>query len=347
MKNPSEIPFQKLLDAILDDATPFHPRYLYRLTDLVADEVKLLANTWPRVALQRRQSILQDLQELGEDNLFLGFEAVGQIGLEDVDGRVRTLAVQLLSDYENPAYAPIFMEMSEHDPDSEARAAAAAVLGTFIYQGEVDELPAATCHAVEECLLRVLNGHDLPFVRRRALEAFGFSSRLELDALIDEACKSGETEWLVSAIIAMGRSANAQWKPQVLAYLDHLRPVVRAEAASAAGELEIAAARSKLYEMLKDDDADVRMAAIWSLSQIGGEGVRPRLEQMLEQSEDDDEADLLEAALDNLSFTENGQSFNIFDLEETNELDEEDLVYIEEEEEFGDEPEDNEEEELD
>jgi hypothetical protein len=39
MTTPADIPFQQLLDALLDVDTPFHPRFLYRLSDL--DQVDL------------------------------------------------------------------------------------------------------------------------------------------------------------------------------------------------------------------------------------------------------------------------------------------------------------------
>jgi len=53
-----------------------------------------------------------------------------------------------------------------------------------------------------------------------------------------------------------------------------------------------------------EDDDEVSGAAIWSLSQIGGEDVRTYLENLLDQSEDEEQTEFLEEALDNLSFTE-------------------------------------------
>jgi HEAT repeat protein len=114
----------------------------------------------------------------------------------------------------------------------------------------------------------------------------------------------------------MGRSANERWKSQVLARLDDLRPVVRAEAAGAAGELELQEATKPLLKMLRDDDDDVRTAAIWSLSQIGGERVAEALEILLEKTEDEDEAELLEDALDNLAFTIDMRNFTLLDIPE-------------------------------
>ena len=77
--------------------------------------------------------------------------------------------------------------------------------------------------------------------------------------------------------------------------------------------MEIKQAVLELIELLDDIDDDVRSASIWSLSQIGGEGVRHSLERLLEQVEEYDEINLLEAALDNLAFTEDLELYTLFD----------------------------------
>jgi hypothetical protein len=64
-------------------------------------------------------------------------------------------------------------------------------------------------------------------------------------------------------------------------------------------------------------------AAIWSLSQIGGEDVRLYLQNLLDNVEDDGQAAFLEEALDNLAFTEDTAIFDLlaFDADEVDELD--------------------------
>jgi HEAT repeat protein len=114
----------------------------------------------------------------------------------------------------------------------------------------------------------------------------------------------------------MGRSADERWQATVLSMLDHRLPLLRAEAARAAGELEISEASPALFELVRDPNAGVRAAAIWSLSQIGGEGVRETLENLLAEADDDEETDFLETALDNLAFTEGMPPFALFDFPE-------------------------------
>ncbi len=323
MAIPKPIPFDELIDALLDESTPFSPRYLSRLSDLEPVDSATLAKTWPNISLRRREALLEDLEEVHLADDLLSFEEVGRMALKDSAASVRRLAISILREYEPVDLLPAFVHMAEHDPDAEVRAASAAALATYIYLGEVEDISARKLKQVEECLLRLVKGTDTTLVRRRALEALGFSSRKEVNGLIESAYASPDTDWLVTAIFAMGRSANLHWSPQVLKMLDHRLPVVRAEAAGTAGELEIHSALPKLLELLEDPDLDVRMAVIWSVSQLGGEGVRATLENMLETTDDDEEANQIENALDNLDFTEEMRDLALLEiLEDGDEPDE-------------------------
>jgi HEAT repeat protein len=308
--------FQSLLDALLDEAKPLNPRYLYRLSDLESEEIAQLDKVWGRIPLWRRKALLEDLEELSQTNNLLSFEAIGRYAIRDQDPQVRCLAINLLFDYETVDLIPNFIELAQKDEDYNVRAAAAMALGQYIYLGEIEELPAKTLRKIEECLLKVLASDEAAEVRRRALESLGFSSREEVPHLIENAFRSGSREWMASALFAMGRSFDQRWKDIVLKTLDHKVPSLREEAARAAGELEIREAVPLLIELLKDSEDDVRDAAIWSLSQIGGEGVREVLEQLLDEAEEDDEISFLENALDNLSFTDDLQTFSLFEFDQ-------------------------------
>jgi HEAT repeat protein len=238
------------------------------------------------------------------------------LALKDNEPGVRKRAIQILREYELVDLLPTFVYMSEHDPDADVRSASTAALATYIYMGEVEDISPKKLLNVEECLFRLIAGTDTTLVRRRALEALGFSSRKEVVGLIEAAYASPEVDWLVTALFAMGRSANSKWNSQVLNMITHEHPQVRAEAASAAGELEIKAAVPKLLKLLKDPDIDVRMASIWALSQIGGARVRPALEAMLETTEDDDEANQIDNALENLDFTEEMNNLALLEIPE-------------------------------
>jgi HEAT repeat protein len=313
MSTTPEISIRQVIDALLDESTTFPPRYLYRFSDLVDDELAQIKSSWPSVPLWRRQALLEDIEELSEDDTLLNFEALATIALQDPDPHVRSLAVQILWEYESPELVNVFLNLMQNDTDVNVRATSASALGRFIYLGEVEDIPEEDLHRIEDALIAVLRGSDDAEVRRHALESLGFSSREEIPALIEDAFRSTDKDWVASALFAMGRSANEEWAPLVLSSLDHTFPVVRTEAVRAAGELEISEAVPQLYDLLDDSNEAVRSAAIWSLSQIGGEGVRETLEQLQEDTEDEEEADFIESALDNLTFTEDFQLFSLFD----------------------------------
>jgi HEAT repeat protein len=75
-------------------------------------------------------------------------------------------------------------------------------------------------------------------------------------------------------------------------------------------------ARPILLDLLEDEeDLEIRREEIWALAKIGGEGVRAKLEELLEVEEDDLEADFIEEALETLSFSEDVGGFSLFDID--------------------------------
>ena len=154
------------------------------------------------------------------------------------------------------------------------------------------------------------------------LESLGYSSREEISTLIREAFASPERKWKASALVAMGRSANQEWQPEVLSMLKSKYLLLQLEAARAAGELELQDAVPFLLEMLEDADDDLRRVCIWSLSQIGGEEASDILDQLYEEAEDVEELEFIESALENLSFTDGAKIMPLFNLPEDEEAEE-------------------------
>ena len=246
--------------------------------------------------------------------------------LKDPDPQVRIRAIRLLWESEDAKLVPTFLKIMNEDEDTEARAAAANALGLFVYQGELEKIPAELHHRIEDNLLKVLNSSKESLVRRRALESLGYSGRPEVVPLIENAYHDKDPDWVVSALFAMGRSSDERWKKQVLSKLHAPDEDIRSEAIHAAGELELASARPILLDSLEDEeDLELRRELIWALSKIGGEGVRSRLEEILEAEEDDEEADFIEEAMDNLAFTEDMAPFDLFDLDPDAQMHEDDL----------------------
>jgi HEAT repeat protein len=316
MSHETEIPIQELLDALLDEASILKPRYLYRLTDFEGEELASLAKIWPKISTRRRQALMEDLETLTETDYLLSFEAVSHLALNDDNPQIRVSAIRILLEFDSSDLIPLLLEWCTKDADAAIRATTATALGRFVYLGELDKLPASTLRAIENKLLQIVTGDDQELVRRRALESIGFSSRDEVPSLIQKATNRQDDAWLASALLAMGRSIDQRWNEQVRENIHHPAPLVRLEATRACGELEITDTVPALINLLDEVDDQIRLAAAWSLSQIGGQGVRKALEMLLESTEDEGELDFLEKALDNLSFTKEFADFSIFDYSE-------------------------------
>jgi len=329
MSKPVHISLENLVNALLDVDRPLLPKYLYQLSDLSPGDVAVIEQRWSKIPSWRRQAIMEDIERLGESDSLLSFEALSRFALKDDDPRVREVAVRSLWEYENPILVDTFLNMMEHDVASEVRAAAALALGKYVYLGEIEEIPETTLHRIEDRLLSLSHSKEEQLVRRRILETLGFSSRDEINPLIEKAYRSGDENWIASSLFAMGRSANERWIPLVEKMFDNTSPTIRLEAVRAAGELEARNSVPLLMDLINDDDEEIRLAAIWSLSQIGGEGVRELLEKVYEESDDDEMYDFIESALDNLAFTEDLQLFSLIDLPG---LDEEGMEDLEEDE---------------
>lgn len=308
-----QLSFSDVLAALQDEKTPLAPRYLYRLSALESADLAALQHIWQQLSATRRLAVLEDLEMLAESNTVMDFDSVNEMALTDEDARVRVIAIRGLWATEQPALIGQLVQILQTDKDMDVRAQAAAGLGRFVYLGEVGEVSAAAQQEAEAALLEVLHGDEDPLIQRRALESMGFSSRHEVAELIENAFDGGEEEWVSSALFAMGRSADERWGPQVMQSLADPNMEISREAAKAAGELELSEARPGLFDLLQDEESEVRLAAAWALSQIGGNGIADALEEMIERAEDEDEIDLLESAIENLAFTNEMDELSLLD----------------------------------
>lgn len=323
--NDELVPFQRVLYSLLDKSEDFPLRYLSEFSDIQPEALRSLLDTWPRIDPDRKLLLLDQLNARANEDTLVSFDDLGRALLTDEDPQVRIRAMRLLVECEDFRLVPIYIDMLTRDSNVAVRAEAASMLGIFVQLGEFDDIPDDVHHRIEDVLLEVFNGEDDPVVRRRALEALGFSSRDEVPVLIESAFKRQDPDWQASAIFAMGRSNDERWADHVLRMLASEIQRVRLAAVQAAGELALKLARPILLRLLDEElDEAIAGAAIWSLSQIGGEDVRIYLQNLLDNVEDDDEQiAFLEEALDNLSFTEDLASFDLlaFDADEPDLLD--------------------------
>ena len=326
--NTTHTSFQSVLDALLSDRKEFPRRYLQEFSDIGALELKTLLDVWPQVKPSRKLTLLEELDALAENDTLVSFDDLARALLTDPEPEVRTRAIRLLDEYEDPKIVPSYLDMLKNDPDLNVRIEAANALNLFVDLGELEEIPDSIYHQVEDSLLASANSEDDVRVRRAALESLGFSSRPEVATLIDSAFHREDPAWQASSLVAMGRSADERWSDAVTRSLVHVDDRIRRAAVEAAGLLSLSSARPILLRMLGEEENETILSAvIWSLSQIGGEDVRTYLENLLDQMEDEDQIAFLEEALDNLAFTEDLDRFDLLAYdpdEELTEIDEED-----------------------
>ena len=321
MMNTISTSFQSVLEALLSDRKDFPRRYLQEFSDIGALELKALLDAWPRVKPNRKLTLLEELDALAEADTLVSFDDVARALLTDPEADVRTRAIRLLDEYEDPKIVPSYLDMIKNDPDVSVRVEAANALNLFVDLGELEEIPESIYHQVEDALLAVANSEDDVRVRRAALESLGYSSRPEVVTLIESAFHREDPVWQRSALVAMGRSADERWDDEVTRSLAHVDDRLRQAAVEAAGLLSLSSARPILLRMLgEEEDPTVLSSIIWSLSQIGGEDVRTYLESLLDQLEDDEQIAFLEEALDNLAFTEDLERFDLLAFDPDDEL---------------------------
>jgi len=308
-------PFKTILDALLDNTQVFPPVYLHRFSDLAGAELKALKDIWENIPDERRTSLVEDLEDLYDSDTLLSFEGIGRIAIADARPAVRAGAIRLLWDYQGKDLVPIYQLLLENDPDEIVRAQSAAILGQYVYLGELGEIPAELHRIIEDTLLQTVESSQARLVRRRALESLGFSGREEVVPLIQNAFDSGDFGWMASALFAMGRSTDERWAVNVMDMIDHHEAEVQLEAVRAAGMLELDSARKFLLKMVKAgiEDADLRSTVAWSLSQIGGEQVAGALDKLLAMAEDDEETEFIQTAIDNLDFKQGLDNFELMD----------------------------------
>ncbi|MFZ5879030.1 MAG: HEAT repeat domain-containing protein [Chloroflexota bacterium] len=305
------VPFQTVVETLLE-GSEFPRRYLQHFSDLDPASLRLLMQAWPQVKPARKRALLKQLEAtLGKDTL-VSYDDLAYALLEDPESSTRRSAIRLLAECENPKLVPAYARILANDEDPTTRAEAATALGHFVMLGELEEIPQKFHRQAEDALLQAANSQPDENVCRAAVESLGFSSRPETPTLIEAAFRRSSHAWRASALVAMGRSNDDRWQEPVIGMLLSENLHERLSAVQAAGELGLDLARPLLIRLLEDEeDDDISAAAIWALSQIGGEDARTYLESLLDSTEDEAQLEFLEEALENLDFTEDLERFDL------------------------------------
>jgi HEAT repeat protein len=275
-----------LVDALrrlADASEPLRLSALYPLSDLNRDDVVAVQQVWEQLPDERRREVVTSMVELSETVLEVDFTALFRLVLGDNDPRVRIAAIEGLWETEQAWLARALVGLLQCDPEPAVRSAAAEALGRFILLGELGDLDSVLAAAAEEALLRAYGSAEQPMeVKRRSLESLGYSSDVSVGEVIAEAYRRGSEEVRLSALFAMGRSADRRWRPVLLDELGSPSAAHRYAAALACGELELREAVGPLSELVDDEDGEVWNVAVEALGKIGGVQARQVLQSVCE-----------------------------------------------------------------
>ncbi|OQY18965.1 MAG: hypothetical protein B6I34_10100 [Anaerolineaceae bacterium 4572_32.1] len=295
---------EQTLDTLLDElrASAEMPAQasLYHLSSLEAEAVGRVREAWLDWPVELRRRLVARLVELAEADFEVDFGAIFRLGLKDEDGDVRAAAIEGLWEDQDVRLVSSLVALLLEDEVPAVREAAARSLGRFILLGELAKIHPDPHTRAYQALLTACRDTETQ-VRRRALESLAYAGDETVADLIREAYVATEEKVRVSAVFAMGRSADPCWAKHVLRELSSPSPAMRYEAAIACGELQLDAAVLDLEELADDSDPEVQEAALWALGQIGGDKAREILE-FYRDAEDEATRAAAESALDELTF---------------------------------------------
>lgn len=285
---------------------------LTQLSGIDDGALRQFAASFGDLSIQRRREIIDMLAEMAEDNVELSFDPIYMLGLDDTDVQVRAQSIKALWENESNELAGKLLAMLG-DPESLVRGEAALGLGLFLTNAELTDREDALTSDIEDALRSLYyDESQIIEVRGRALEALGVRGKEWISDLIQEAYHSGDRRLAISAVHAMGTSADSQWLPAILDEMVSEDPEMRFEAATAAGEIGDEEATSHLAPLTEDDDGEVQEAAITSLGAIGGEAARSVLQSLLTESDDERVREAATEALAAADFLDDPTAFKLY-----------------------------------
>lgn len=285
------------------------PEVLYGLSALNKEQLAQFQEIWGTLDSTYRNVLMQMLVDASEANYRLNYDAIGLANLNAPEPQVRQAAIEMLWEDESEELLRHLFWTARNDPAMEVRAEAVKSLGRFVYASEMGHAVERYEAEVQQLLFDIfqLEAEALD-VRRYALESLANCTHRELPTLIQEAYRSDDDSFRVSAVVAMGRSCDAQrWEDHVLRELESRDMDMRREAVRAAGELQLTDAVPAIIRFLQEGERTEQEVAIWSLGEIGGKEATRILQSLAdgaEDNEDEELAALIDDALGNASLAD-------------------------------------------
>lgn len=295
MNETEQTDFNALFDLILSEEAEIPISKLYQLSDLPQNEFDRFMNRWPSTSDDRREQVARHMADISEENFVVDFAPYARLMLKDDAAGVRLAALDMLWDNSSVSFIDPVIERMVKDEDDDVRASAAASLGHYLLMMQWGEINRQFEQKIQEVLLEQIRGVFTPKpVRRAALEAISSGDLAEVPDLIQQAYTSDDPQMRLSAVFAMGRSADDRWVHNIATELESDDEDMRVEASRAAGNIGKSDFAEQLSEIAKfDDHLEAQIAAIYALAQIGNETAAKTLDEIVN---DEDYADLHEIA---------------------------------------------------
>jgi hypothetical protein len=293
---------EKTFETVLDElfhTDPLPIAELYRLSDMQDAAWAAFVAGWTAVPDERRRAIVRHLADISEDNFVVEFTPVFAHNFQDPLPEIRAAALDGLWDSTDLRLIPKIKTLLWEDPAEEVRAAAAGALGHYVLLAEWGQLPERILPGIIDTLLAEYDKAETAVsVRRVLLEGLGAANHPRINKLIAEAYENGDQAMQMSAVFAMGNTADRHWTGTVLSEMESPYEDMRAEAARAAGNIGSSDFVPQLAELAYDEDLAVRLAAVTSLGQIGGDEVQRILANMFDDPEVEEVDEVFEAVED-------------------------------------------------
>lgn len=301
---------QEYLNELFDPQHPISVSKLLNLSSLSDTEAVIFRGYWEQAPANRRDTLLDLLETITEDNAEADFTSIYRVALDDPAPSLRVKAIEGMWECQERWFLNRLISIAEEDGEEEVRAAAAAALGKFVLMGVYDELRPQLVEKVEATLKRIIaKAQEAVTVRRRAIEALSPSNDASVNDIIRATYHGNEPELQLSAVYAMGQHCDPGWLPVLLAELKNSEAAMRFEAARACGELEDERAVPGLIELTIEEDSQVQEAAIEALGHIGGEEAQRALRRCLSYP-DSRVREAARTALEDLTFGEDPLSYH-------------------------------------
>ncbi len=295
------VPFADVLDAVFTAEYVSIP-LLYRFSDMSAEDTAQFHARWQDVDEQRRHEIVRHWADLTEENFVVDFSPLFVHCFADTYEYVREAALDGIWDTTEIRLVDAIIGMMQADESLIVRASAARALAHYVLLSEWGQLPRQVSPKIIEALLLEYDKPETSVpVRRAALEALSAANHPRVASLVEAAYEDLDLAMQLSAVFAMGNSADKRWAAIVLAEMENENDDMRAEAARAAGVIGGSNAIPQLAELSADADLGVQTAAIYALGQIGGETAESVLASLLDDPEFVEVHETVEEALEEMA----------------------------------------------